>query len=43
MRRSYLFLLVLLIVLAAVAGGQIIWGEGIIWGSLGGDTVVWGN
>ena len=43
MRRFQLALLALVIALAAFAGGEILWGDAIIWGTLDGDMIIWGT
>jgi len=46
MRRLQLAVLALVIALAAFAGGEILWGDVVVWGTLGaedGEYIVWGN
>ena len=42
MRRFHLALLALAIVFAAL-GGEILWGDTIVWGTLGDDHIIWGT
>lgn len=42
MRRFHIVLVALIVVLASLAG-QIIWGEAIVWGTLGDDHIIWGT
>ena len=44
MRRVQLAVLALVIALAALAGGEILWGDAIVWGTLDGDDqIIWGT
>jgi len=46
MRFSHFALLALIVLVAAFAGGEILWGDAIVWGTLGaedGEYVVWGS
>ena len=43
MRRFHFALLALAVVLAALTGGEILWGDAIIWGTLGDDHIIWGT
>ncbi len=42
MRRVHLALL-LLVVSAALTGGEILWGDSIVWGTLSDDHIIWGT
>ena len=42
MRRVQLAVLALVIALAALAGGEILWGDVVVWGTLD-DQIIWGT
>lgn len=43
MRFLHLALIALAIVVISSFAGEILWGDGIIWGSLDGDQILWGT